>query len=97
MTGMRNTFFHKWASERLGISAEDLSLLELEQLPSLIDLPEGPDSELGGETQSVLDTPTETELLGLARLGEELLETLPELPDGYEPTVAAERVTPVAC
>jgi hypothetical protein len=97
MNFSRNTFFHRWASELLGVSAEEVSLAELDRLPSPIDLPEGPDSEMGGETQSVLDTPTETELLALAELGDELLAELPQLPDGYRPPAPAEPGEPVAC
>jgi hypothetical protein len=96
MTSSRNTsFFHSWASARLGISTEEVSLATLEGLPDLIDLPEGPGSEMGGEIQSVLDAYTESELLELAALGDQLLEELPPLPEGYRPT--AKPTTPVRC
>jgi hypothetical protein len=86
MTSSRDdTFFHSWASTRLGISAEEVSLAALEDLLELIDLPEGPGSEMGGEVGSVLDSYTESELLELAALGDELLKELPPLPEGYRP------------
>jgi hypothetical protein len=85
MTTARNTFFDRWASDRLGVSTDELSIAKLERLPVPTDLPEGLESEMGGETQSVLDTPTESELLELAELGEELLAEFPDLPDGYRP------------
>ncbi len=86
MTSPRNTFYHRWASRRLGIPSDQLSLAELEQLPAPVDLPDGPGSEMGGETQSVLDAFTESELLELAALGDQIIEELPPLPQGYRPT-----------
>jgi hypothetical protein len=94
MAPTRTTFFARWASQRLGIPAEQLTLAKLEQLPVPVDLPEGPGSELGGETQSVLDHPTESELLELAELGEQVLSELPELPDGYQPPPAEPAAVP---
>ena len=40
---------------------------------------------MGGEVGSVLDSYTESELLELAALGDELLKELPPLPEGYRP------------
>lgn len=82
---VRNSFFDRWAASRLGISGGAPSLADLERLETPADLPEGPDSELGGETQSVLDHPTESELRDLAQLGDEILAELPPLPAGYQP------------
>ncbi|HWM63517.1 MAG TPA: hypothetical protein VNP96_05940 [Solirubrobacterales bacterium] len=96
MTFARNTFFHAWASSRLGVSKDELSLAELERLPVPVDLPEGPGSEMGGETQSVLDAYTESELLELAALGDQLLSELPPLPEGYRPS-STESKTQVRC
>lgn len=95
MTSRRNTFFDRWASARLGISVDELSLAELERLPAPIDLPEGPGSEMGGEIQSVLDAYTESELLELAKLGDQLLSELPPLPEGYRPPPAPKSKIPV--
>lgn len=78
--------FDIWAAQKLGVSTDELSLGTLARLPELRDLPEGPDSELGGQTQAVLDSPTESELVKLAELGEELLRQLPELPEGFVPS-----------
>lgn len=94
MAHARNTFFDRWASNQLGISVGDLSLAELERLPVPVDLPEGPSSELGGETQSVLDSPTESELRDLAALGDQLLHELPPLPEGYRPPADPEPTIP---
>jgi hypothetical protein len=44
----------------------------------------------------VLDTPTESELLELAQLGEELLAQLPELPEGYEPPAEQPQAAAIA-
>jgi hypothetical protein len=93
----KDNFFDTWASNRLGIATEDLSLAALERLPVPSDLPEGPDSELGGETQSVLDTPTESELLELAELGEQVLRELPALPAGYRPADPGPRSSTTSC
>jgi hypothetical protein len=46
----RDTSFDRWASERLGLSTDELSLAALERIPVPADLPDGPDSDLGGET-----------------------------------------------
>lgn len=85
MVLVRNSFFDRWAASRLGISGSAPTLADLERLGTPADLPEGPDSELGGETQSVLDHPTESELRDLAKLGDEILAELPPLPAGYQP------------
>ena len=82
----RNSFFDRWAASELGIPGSAPSLADLERLGTPADLPEGPDSELGGETQSVLDHPTESELRDLAQLGDEILAELPPLPTGYQPS-----------
>lgn len=76
MNVRRNTFFDRWASAQLGISADELSLAQLERLPVPTDLPDGPHSEMGY---------TESELLELAGLGDQLLDELPPLPKGYWP------------
>ncbi|MEX0972948.1 MAG: hypothetical protein WDZ46_06785 [Solirubrobacterales bacterium] len=91
MTSSRNTYYHRWASRRLGVPDEQLSLAELERLPTLVDLPDGPGSEMGGETQSVLDVYTESELLELADLGDRLIDQLPSLPAGYRPADSTPR------
>jgi hypothetical protein len=85
----RATFLDHWASERLEISPDELSLKELERLPVQTDLPDGPGSDLGGETPSVLDSFTESELLELAELGDQVICELPPLPSGYRPREAA--------
>jgi hypothetical protein len=90
----RNTFFDRWASAQLGISADELSLAELERLPVPTDLPDGPHSEMGGEIPSVLDAYTESELLELAGLGDQLLDELPPLPKGYRPPPAPKSKIP---
>ena len=95
MTVRRNTFFDRWASARLGISADELSLAQLERLPVPTDLPDGPHSEMGGEIPSVLDAYTESELLELAGLGDQLLDELPPLPEGYRPPAAPKSKIPV--
>lgn len=84
MTSPRDTFFDRWASAELGISVDALTLAETERLPAPADLPNGPTSEMGGETQSVLDSPTESELRWLASLGEQLLSEFPPLPEDYK-------------
>lgn len=85
MVYVRNNFFDRWAASRLGISSGVPSIADLERLEIPVDLPEGPDSELGGETQSVLDHPTESELRDLAELGDEILAELPPVPTDYQP------------
>jgi hypothetical protein len=90
---IRNSFFDRWAASRLGISGTAPSLADLERLEAPTDLPEGPDSELGGETQSVLDHPTESELRDLAQLGDEILAELPPLPAGYQPPQQESKTT----
>lgn len=94
MAYVRNSFFDRWAASRLGISSGVPSLADLEQLEIPVDLPEGPDSELGGETQSVLDHPTESELRDLAELGDEILAELPPLPENYRPQDRQPETTP---
>lgn len=94
MVFTRNSFFDRWAASRLGIPGEAPSLADLERLEIPIDLPEGPDSELGGETQSVLDHPTESELRDLAQLGDQILEEMPALPAGYQPTEPGPETAP---
>lgn len=94
MVFARNSFFDRWAASRLGIPGGTASLADLERLEIPVDLPEGPDSELGGETQSVLDHPTESELRDLAHLGEQILEELPALPAGYQPAEPAPGTAP---
>lgn len=94
MAFVRNSFFDRWAASKLGISGSAPSLADLERLEVPADLPEGPDSDLGGETQSVLDHPTESELRDLARLGEEILAALPPLPTGYKPRQQESETTP---
>jgi hypothetical protein len=89
----RNSFFDRWAASRLGISDGVPSISDLERLEIPVDLPEGPDSELGGETQSVLDHPTESELRDLADLGDEILAELPPLPAGYQPAAPQSETT----
>lgn len=88
MTSPRDTFFDRWASAELGIAVDALTLAEIERLPTPADLPNGPTSEMGGETQSVLDSPTESELRQLASLGEQLLSEFPPLPEGYRARAA---------
>jgi hypothetical protein len=97
MTPQWNTFYpHRWASRRLGVPVDRLSLADLDRLPVPMDLPDGPGSEMGGETQPVLDTYTESELLELAALGDQLIDELPTLPDGYRPAAHAPP-PPVRC
>lgn len=93
MSTTRNNFFDRWAASELGIGSAP-SLADLARLEVPADLPEGPDSELGGETESVLDHPTESELLDLAELGDQIFEQLPSLPADYQPPPEQEQPAP---
>ena len=93
MTPDRDTFFDQWASGQLDIPENELSLKEFERIPPRTDLPDGPGSDLGGEAPpSVLDSFTESELLELAKLGEQVISELPPVPSGYRPRASAPAV-----
>jgi len=83
---MAYSLFDRWAAGRLSVPVEELRLSRVNRdLRPQRDLQAGDGSELGGELAVELDDPTESQVEELAALGDELLEELPEPPDGYVP------------
>ena len=83
---MANSLFDRWAAGRLGVPVEELRLSRVNRdLRPQRDLPGGDSSELGGELPVELEDLTESQVEELAALGDELLQELPEPPDGYVP------------